>query len=171
MSQIVKQVFKQGNGSDNPSITVPIGTDGDLVDMQSILNLEEELKIGGNKYTRISTQGIDPNTYTLTEQYYSSVPIAAITSATTATITHTVLSLIKNISETDYIYPIEVEQVQHQTLGTGSDTIVSVNTFLSDSDKQIMINYYQGFSILEESSTAYHQKLIGIKHPSSGGNG
>lgn len=167
MANIVKQVQQKTN-SETP-ISYPIGVDGKFVDMQSILNLEEELKIGGNKYTRISTQTDNSRTYILTEQYYTSIATTGISSATTANITHTVLSYIKDVASIDYTYPIEVEEIQHQTLGQGSTTIVSVDNFLDDGDKQIMINYYQGYPIA--GSTAYHQKFIKIKHPNSGGNG
>lgn len=167
MANVVKQIQQKTN--DETPISYPIGVDSNFVDMQSILNLEEEIKIGGNKYTKISTQTDNSRTYILTEQYYASTAITGISSATTANITHTVLSYIKDVtSSINYTYPIEVEEIQHQTLGQGSTTIVSVDTFLDDGDKQIMINYYQGYPTA--GSTAYHQKFIGIKNPSSGGS-
>lgn len=76
----VKQVRQVNvkNGSQNSyKSAIPIGTDGLLVDMLSQLDLEEELRIGGNHYTTIDeSETVDSETkevtYTtiITELYY-----------------------------------------------------------------------------------------------------
>lgn len=48
----IKQIRKRQNGSF--SAGVPIGTDGILVDMISELDLEQEIRLGGNHYVEIN---------------------------------------------------------------------------------------------------------------------
>ena len=61
--------LKQKQGNNSFSDLIPFGTDGNLVDMSSGLNIEEELKLGGNHDVSISS---DPSTQrtTVTEFYY-----------------------------------------------------------------------------------------------------
>lgn len=56
---------KQANGTF--ASLVPFGTDGNLVDMSSGLNNEEELKLGGNHEVSIVTNN---DVTTVTELYY-----------------------------------------------------------------------------------------------------
>lgn len=160
MANVVKQILRNSYSESERKI-VPIGTDGNLVDMKSVLNLEEELKIGGNKYTNIYKP--ESVNYTITQEYYSSSPISQISSQTTGSITHTVISYIKDIGEFNIIYPIQVHETQNQILGEGDTEVVSVSAFSSDNGIQIMVNYYQGFADSSTSdSNIYHQKLIAI---------
>ena len=61
----VKQIRQKD--SNNNFISYPIGVEGNFVDLLSNLNLEEELKIGGNHYVEIE----DGQDYLIIKEYYS----------------------------------------------------------------------------------------------------
>ena len=63
----IKQIKPRQNGS-FPQKGIPIGTDGLLVDMVSQLDLEEEIKLGGNHYVSM----YQTNTETVIKEWYLS---------------------------------------------------------------------------------------------------
>ena len=62
----IKKLYQKGSAID-PQF-YPIGTDGQFVDMLSTLDLEEQLKIGGNC---LVTMQDDENAFIVTEKYYN----------------------------------------------------------------------------------------------------
>ena len=69
--EVVKTILKKGSSSFDDGC--PIGTEGKYVDMYSQLDLEEEIKIGGNKCTVVQTKVITgTNTsYTKISEFYA----------------------------------------------------------------------------------------------------
>lgn len=65
----VKQI-RQKDSSGNFTTSIPIGTNGLLVDMLSNLDLEEELKLGNDHYAQI-TQDEDSGITTIKEWYFT----------------------------------------------------------------------------------------------------
>lgn len=55
----------------NDFLHIPFGADGNFIDMFSGLDLEEELKIGGNHYVQINSDEFN----TQVTEYYSTAPI------------------------------------------------------------------------------------------------
>lgn len=58
-------------GSNNYLDLVPFGTSGQLVDMFSDLDLEEELRLGGNRYIELKEQD---NQFTIVKEWYYTEP-------------------------------------------------------------------------------------------------
>lgn len=58
-------------GSNNYLDLVPFGTSGQLVDMFSDLDLEEELRLGGNRYIELKEQ---ENQFTIVKEWYYTEP-------------------------------------------------------------------------------------------------
>lgn len=65
----IKQM-RQKDNSGNYFTSIPFGADGFLIDMFSGLDLEEELKLGGNHYTEI----LEDNDTTIIKEWYFSQP-------------------------------------------------------------------------------------------------
>ena len=65
----IKQLRQKANG--NYENKIPIGAEAQYIDMESGLDLEEELKLGSNHYVEISEAN---ENYTLIRQYYLDVP-------------------------------------------------------------------------------------------------
>lgn len=65
----IKQI-RQKDSNGNYLTSVPLGADGFLVDMFSGLDLEEELKLGGNHYTEIT----EDDDVTIIKEWYFSEP-------------------------------------------------------------------------------------------------
>lgn len=65
IKQIRQKTFNNG------FLPIPFGADGNFIDMFSGLDLEEELKIGGNHYVQIESGEFD----TTIVEYYSNKPI------------------------------------------------------------------------------------------------
>ena len=74
---------KQSNGSFNNS-SIPIGTDGILVDMLSGLDNEQELKLGGNHSSTITEVS---NTVTTVEEVYYALDNETVVYQLSTTIT------------------------------------------------------------------------------------
>lgn len=157
MSQIVKQIYKKGI-----STPYPIGVDADFVEMKSKLNLEEELKFGGNKRTSISETDItiaekDMIDTTIIEYYFSD-------NTTEAVCTHTVFTYIRAAKEQEF--PIEVQNnsflvEQEEIVNPDSSLIVSLEKL--GSNEGIIVHYYQGYKTSEgQDDLPLHQKVITI---------
>ena len=58
--------MRQKLGTNSYDVFVPFGSDGKYIDMDSSLDLEEELKLGGSHYVTINE---DENTTSITENY------------------------------------------------------------------------------------------------------
>lgn len=176
-NQTVK-IINQKVGSD--FTPYPIGVDAENVDMQSVLSLEEELKIGGNKCTKIQDKTLsDPQiSYTQIIEYYTKeyIPISVIPSSA-ASVNFTVFSYIK--ADIQQQYPIQVEEEQTEynipdTLGeTPLNTIVSVQG-LASNERQVIIHLYPGYKSSDDATTSdasnlLHQKIVKITSTSQGG--
>ena len=61
--------IRQKTGADSYSALVPFGADAEFIDFLSGLDLEQQLKIGGNHVTKI-TENSDTQT-TIVEKYYN----------------------------------------------------------------------------------------------------
>lgn len=99
----IKQIRKRSNGS-FPTTGIPIGTDGILVDMISQLDLEEEIRLGGNHYVDI----VQTNTATEIKEWYFSEPRGTRTIAEMSEnnlITYSALVRIVSAIDFNIIFP------------------------------------------------------------------
>ena len=184
---VVKSLAQRINDGFNPPL--PIGADAQYVSMQSQLNLEEELKLGGNKVTMISVSSF-PNstiTYHRIREYYSDDVIQTtlvqgrptIADASTASIKHTVqtnlytggLAVISPIQVGIFDDTINEAQVlaDDNPYDPSRELIVSIQDQFAANPNTSMIyisNLYTGYKSLEFLSSAesiysvIHQKRV-----------
>ena len=175
-NEIIKSIQRYGDTAQ----PYPIGADAENVDMKSVLSLQEELKIGGNKCTKISdkTMTVDDAEikYTQIIEYYTSQYIALRDiSDSPNKVNFTVFSYIKAnlLSE----YPIQVEQDQTEfninddteldVLGQNSENPVVTKEGLAQNERQIIVHLYPGYKSSDDASDSnpsnlLHQKIITI---------
>ena len=179
----------QKNNNNSFSSPYPIGADAQYISMQSQLNLEEELKLGGNKVTMVSMSTFPSSTITYhrIREYYSDDIIQTtlvqgrptIANASTASIKHTVetniytggLSIISPIRVGSFDDTINEAQVlaDDNPYDPSRELIVSIQDQFAANPNTSMIyisNIYTGYKSLEFlQSTAsinsiLHQKKV-----------
>lgn len=147
----IKQIRTRSN-SDFPT-GVPIGTDGILVDMLSELDLEEEIRLGGNHYVDI----VQTNTATEIREWYFSEPRG------TRTITEmsqyvTYSALVSIISAVDIPLGETIQDGTFITQEVDGDIIVSRQA-ISSNEERIEMSLYRydmdNGGILLHSKTVY----------------
>lgn len=185
MIQVVKEIYKK---TDNEPISFPIGTNGSLVDMKSDLDLEEELKMGGNKITTISEEekqiSVIDGTETIQEtvvdttikEYYTKkyFPISDLgSSATTALTNYSVFTYVRahNLEE----FPIRVSNqtntqeeflVEEEEISNPNTSLIVDLEGLTSADDIIIVHYYGGYRATDTSEdyqNMLHQKVVRIK--------
>lgn len=175
---------------------IPIGSQGHYIDMLSKLDLEEQLKIGGNKVTLISNHYVptsdDPNEeynendpiYTQILEYYSDQIITTtdleITDDQVANkVKYTVETLLymDDFLVDNYIIipkdPLLIEE--REVLNNGTNPIVDKDELfkgLNTTVGLVIINIYSGYktdnTLIPEN--VLHQKIIKIVDKDKGGN-
>lgn len=155
MSSITKGRVKQikpRQGGSFPASGIPIGTDGLLVDMISQLDLEEEIRLGGNHYVDIS----QTKTSTIIREWYFSeskgtTPIEEINDNI---VTYTVIASIVNAVQTNI-----VENHINENIITApdldGDNFLVVREDVDSSVTMIILELYQG-----NFETKLHEKRI-----------
>lgn len=183
MSEIVKVIRKKiNNDLDTP---IPIGTDSNYVQMKSNLDLEEQLKLGGNKVTCIKTKEFSQrvNEEDKTYQYYQIIewyanqPIILDSNNTpsdTSIITHTVQHNVYTEGMFQ-LYSIDTGfgdiLVETENVNNGTNPIVVIEDYIFDNYKAILIiNIFNGYisndtldgltSSSITTSGLLHQKVI-----------
>ncbi len=128
----IKQIRLKEN---NDFFAIPIGVDGLLVDMLSQLDLEEELKLGGNHYTSITQS---ENTTLITE-WYLSQPMEDSVNINQNKVTHTCkISIIEN-DLNDTIITIKLYQGLYKE--NNNNKLLHTKTIsIGTSNDQIIIN-------------------------------
>ncbi len=184
MSEIVKVIRKKNNNNDLDA-PIPIGTDGNYVQMKSNLDLEEQLKLGGNKVTCIKTKELSQivNQVTKTYHYYQIIewyanqPIILDnnnTPSNTSIITHTVQHNVYTEGMFQ-LYSIDTGSgnilVETENVNNGTNPIVVIEDYTFNNYKAILIinifNGYKSNDTLDEltsgsitTSGLLHQKVI-----------
>lgn len=147
----IKQI-RTRSGADFPT-GIPIGTDGILVDMLSELDLEEEIRLGGNHYVDI----VQTDTATEIKEWYFSEPRG------TRTITEmseyvTYSALVSIITAVDIPLGQTVQDGTFITQETDGDIIVSRQA-ISSNEERIEMSLYKydmdNGGILLHSKTVY----------------
>lgn len=148
----IKQIRTRSNN--DFSTGVPIGTDGILVDMLSELDLEEEIRLGGNHYVDI----VQTDTATEIKEWYFSEPRG------TRTITEmseyvTYSALVSIISAVDIPLGQTVQDGTFVTQEVNGDIIVSRQA-ISSNEQRIEINLYK--YDMDNGGTLLHSKTVYI---------
>lgn len=147
-------------GSQSYSPLMPFGSDGQLIDMISSLDLEQELKLGGNHYVELEED--DDNDVLIIKEWYYTQPKENKTRAEMSQFcTHSVvISFIENTAAT----AIDVGQgdvlVDEQENG---------NLIVIEDDQiqsEINISLYKG-DLEENNSVLLHTKRIIINPPNA----
>lgn len=133
---------------------VPIGTDGILVDMLSELDLEEEIRLGGNHYVDI----VQTDTATEIREWYFSEPRG------TRTITEmsqyvTYSALVSIISAVDIPLGQTVQDGTFITKEIDGDIIVSRQA-ISSNEQRIEMSLYR--YDMDNGGTLLHSKTVYI---------
>ena len=151
----IKQIRPKRNNLFSQSF--PIGTDGLLVDMFSKLDLEEQLKIGGNHYVTISQTDVS----TIIRQWYLSQPKGdtSINDVDDDIVTHTVLISILQATQ-DYIVYSQLTDDDYFLITQNQDFITAKSKL---TDVIITLELYQG-----NFETLLHRKRININEAANG---
>ena len=192
---VIKQLQRKKSVSefDTP---IPIGSQGHYIDMLSKLDLEEQLKIGGNKVTLISNHYVptsdDPNEeheendpiYTQILEYYSD---QIITTTDLEITDDQVANKVKYTVETllymddflidNYITipkdPLLIEE--REVLNNGTNPVVDKDELFKELNTTVglvIMNIYSGYktgnTLIPEN--VLHQKIIRIVDKDKGGN-
>ena len=149
----VKQIRQKD--SNNNFISYPIGVEGNFVDLLSNLNLEEELKIGGNHYVEIE----DGQDYLVIKEYYSKLPHNLPNWV--SSITHTV---IITMDEGNTFLIDNTYDNQHFAINNNEDGVLIISKEESTSTN-IVMKLYEGVKALngvDDTGVFLHQKNIVI---------
>ena len=147
----IKQI-RTRSGADFPT-GVPIGTDGILVDMLSELDLEEEIRLGGNHYVDI----VQTDTATEIREWYFSEPRGTRTMTEMSQYV-TYSALVSIISAVDIPLGQTIQDGTFVTQETDGDIIVSRQA-ISSNEERIEMSLYRydmdNGGILLHSKTVY----------------
>ena len=148
----IKQIRKRTGTKQYSS--VPIGTDGILVDMLSELDLEEEIRLGGNHYVDV----VQTSTATEIREWYFSEPRG------TRTITQmsqyvTYSALVSIISAVDIPLGQTVQDGTFVTQEVDGDIIVSRQA-ISSNEERIEMSLYR--YDMNNGGTLLHSKTVYI---------
>lgn len=150
----VKQIRKK-TGSDT-YLSLPIGSQGLLVDMVSQLDLEEEIRLGGNHYTTITSTDLA----TTIKEWYFSQPRGTRTITQMASyVTYTVVVAFISSVEV-YITQEETEADNGYRIITQGpqplDFLISLQS-VDSGQQRIDISLYKG-----DEQTLLHHKVVYI---------
>ena len=150
----IKQIRPRTNGNFNTSI--PLGVDGLLTDMASNLDLEQELKIGGNHYIQM----YESDTSTIIEEWYFSQKMGSNT-----------LDQMRSSNKVTYSVRVEIisyieYHLQHDDgdilwSNSAADGIVD-RVAISSNSQRIQIKLFQGDMKKIPTPHLLHQKVIMI---------
>lgn len=148
----IKQIRKKSGSSFSTGI--PIGTDGILVDMISGLDLEEEIKLGGNHYVDI----FQTDTSTQIKEWYFT---QARGSRTLAEMSQYV-NFSASVSIISAIDTPLGETTEDGSLITDQETqnFIVVREAIATNEQRIVMSLYKGD--LDNNGTLIHQKIIYI---------
>lgn len=147
----VKQIRKK-TGSDT-YLSLPIGSQGLLVDMVSQLDLEEEIRLGGNHYTTITSTDLAT---TIKEWYFSQSRGTRTITQMASYVTYTVVVTFVSSVEINITYE-ETESVDgYKILTNNGDSLISLQS-VDSGQQRIDINLYKG-----DEQTLLHHKVIYI---------
>lgn len=149
----IKQI-RQKTGQ-SYSDAIPIGTRGLLVDMISELDLQEQIKLGGNHYTSISQTSLATS---ITEWYFSEPRNNRTLEQMSNYVTYkVVISMIDAVDENIVWYePEEETEETYFIKANDDDLLVNRTLFNNEDDQLITISLYEGLNKL------LHQKIIHI---------
>ena len=160
MSSQNKERIKGLHIKDSPnsySNLIPFGSEGELIDMLSTLDLEQELKIGGNHYIEIKEE----NDETIVKEWYYTEPKnqrSKIQMSNFCT-----FSVSTTFTERPALTAIEVGE-NNQVLSETEDGNIIV---IEDDNKQSIIEMSLYKGDLETNGTLIHTKTIIIDPPNS----
>lgn len=146
----VKQIKRRENG--NFSSSIPIGTQGLFVDMISTLDLEEQIRLGGNHYVDI----VDTDTTTEIKEWYFSEARGSRTLAQMSNlVTFSTIVRIVNAVE-NYIIDNE-----NNLISTDNGDHIVERIPLSSDQQRIEMELYR-FDMDSENGVLIHKKVIYI---------
>ena len=148
----IKQI-RTRSGADFPT-GVPIGTDGILVDMLSELDLEEEIRLGGNHYVDV----VQTSTATEIREWYFSEPRGTRTMTEMSQYV-TYSALVSIISAVDIPLGQTIQDGTFVTQETDGDIIVSRQA-ISSNEERIEMSLYR--YDMNNGGTLLHSKTIYI---------
>lgn len=149
----IKQIRKRQNGAF--SAGVPIGTDGILVDMISELDLEEEIRLGGNHYVEINQTEIATE---IKEWYFSEARGSRTIAQMSNFVTYSASVVIVSAVET---FLGETEQDgAFITKETNGDYIV-VREAVPTNEEKIEMSLYR-YDMDSQNGVLIHSKTIYI---------
>ena len=157
----IKQIRQRSEGSFTTG--VPIGTDGILVDMISELDLEEELRLGGNHYVDI----VETNTATeIKEWYFSEARGSRTIEQMSQDDLITFSASVSIISAVQYnIVTDSNDDENTDIIMADDDYLVSRENIASD-EERIEMSLYRGD--LDNEGILIHHKTIYIYENSDG---
>lgn len=155
----VKQI-KPRQGGSFPDSGIPIGTDGLLVDMISQLDLEEEIRLGGNHYVDIS----QTKTSTVIREWYFSESKGAtpIEEVDDNIVTYTVIASIINAVQTNMVEDHIYENILI-TPDDDGDNFWVIREDVDSSVTMIRLELYKG-----NFETKLHEKRIYLYEATDG---
>lgn len=154
----IKQIKQKQNGV-FPSAGVPIGTDGLLVDMLSQLDLEEELKLGGSHYAKVTQQG----NMTLIKEWFCSQSKGntSIQNIDQSIVTHTCVTLIEEKKLGSPVYL--TDQNDNKIVTQNNDYIITGQIAEEKRWTEIHMTLYKGlYDSNNPSQNILHSKHITI---------
>lgn len=155
----IKQI-RQKSSSGNYLAGIPIGTDGLLVDMLSNLDLEEELRLGGNHYVEIQD---DDQATRIYEWYYTEPKQERTVEQMSQFTTYSTYVLVNNqaiynIIDSEGKKFITIKQQE----SSDYDFIVAIEEAIED--YLVIVNLYKGD--VKNGGKLLHQKLITVEQKS-----
>lgn len=165
----IKQIRKRSNGS-FPTTGIPIGTDGILVDMISQLDLEEEIRLGGNHYVDI----VETNTATIIKEWYfsearGSRSLEQMSPYVTYSASVNIISAIENNlaqSSNDGVFVTYIERDEQEQEVSHGDFIVDREAIASNAER-IQMNLYR-YDMDSQDGVLIHSKTIYITESLTG---
>ena len=140
------------------STGVPIGTDGILVDMLSELDLEEEIKLGGNHYVEITQTDVATE---IKEWYYSKVKGTKSKSEMSEYVTYSASVVIASFEDQNIcIPPNDSVQLQDWIWGEPEDNALVDRLPISSENQTIIMTLYR--YDMDNGGTKLHEKTIYI---------
>ena len=152
----VKQIRRRENGDFSSSI--PIGTQGLFVDMISTLDLEEQIRLGGNHYVDI----VDTDATTEIKEWYFSEARGSRTLAQMSNlVTFSTVVRIVNAVENYIIDNADNEGIQYNNTETGEEGYIVERIPLPSNQQRIEMELYR-FDMDSEKGVLIHKKVIYI---------
>lgn len=153
----IKQIRKRQNGSF--SVGVPIGTDGILVDMISELDLEQEIRLGGNHYVEINQT---EETTEIKEWYFSEARGSRTIEQMSSFVTYSASIIITSTVSTVDIFLGETEQDgAFVTQEFNGDHIVVRGEAVPVNEEKIEMSLYR-YNMDSQDGVLIHSKTIYI---------